>query len=141
MVHSNNVDEMFNFIPKQPADRIPEFMAASDAAFLSLTENQLFDMTIPAKLQSYLACGIPILASAKGETSNIINESGAGLFSPPGNEQELAKIIIKLSSMSAAELNRLGSNARIYYDKYFNKQMLLNKMDKYFESNSSMEVI
>jgi glycosyltransferase involved in cell wall biosynthesis len=140
MVDANNVNEMFNFIPKQPSERIPEFTAACDAAFLSLTDNLLFAMTIPAKLQSYMACGIPVIASAKGETSSVIRDSRAGLCSPPGNEQELARIIMELSSKPSEELNKLGNNARKYYDQYFNKNMLLDKIDKYFESNSSMEV-
>src|SRR5699024_7944686 len=71
MVQLNKVADMFNFIPKQPANRIPEFMAACDSAFLCLTESPLFAMTIPAKLQSYMACGIPVIASADGETNQI----------------------------------------------------------------------
>ena len=42
IVDENKLTDMFNFIPKQPATRIPEFMAASDAAFLCLTGGPLF---------------------------------------------------------------------------------------------------
>ncbi|RSD26966.1 glycosyltransferase family 4 protein [Mesobacillus subterraneus] len=133
MVRSSNLDEMFNFIPKQPADRIPEFMAASDAAFLCLTEGPLFSMTIPAKLQSYMACGIPILASADGETKHIIEESNSGLSSPAGNAEKLADIIIDLSKKSKMELKQLGNNARVYYAEHFDKEELLNRMDRIFK--------
>lgn len=132
IVNSKGLDDMFNFILKQPATRIPEFMAASDAAFLSLTDSPLFAMTIPAKLQSYMACGIPNIASAAGETAKIIEESNSGLCGSPGNAEELANNIIKLSSKSKEELEQLGNNARKYYDINFNKNTLLNKMDKYF---------
>ncbi|MFE4072831.1 glycosyltransferase family 4 protein [Peribacillus sp. YIM B13477] len=139
IVESNNVGEMFNFIPKQPANRIPEFMAACNSAFLCLTNNPLFEMTIPAKLQSYMACGIPIIASADGETSQIIKESNAGLSSPAGDIQKLSEIIIEISSKSSKELNEIGLNAKSYYDKNFNKEELLNKMDKYFRENLKLE--
>jgi glycosyltransferase involved in cell wall biosynthesis len=139
LVESMNLGEMFNFIPKQPATRIPEFMAASDAAFLSLTDSPLFAMTIPAKLQSYMACGIPIIASAAGETDGIINESNAGVCSSPGNPEQLAQSIIELSSKSQEELRNLGVNSRDYYDRNFNKQALLDRMDRYFESSSVLE--
>jgi len=139
LVNSNNVSDMFNFIPKQPATRIPEFMAANDAAFLCLTNSPLFAMTIPAKLQSYMACGISVIASADGETDQIITESKAGVCSPAGDAQKLAEVIIELSSKSHEQLNQLGTRSREYYDSNFNKQELLNRMDKYFKSKEIME--
>lgn len=139
MVNSNGIDEMFNFIPKQPATKIPELMAACDSAFLCLTKSPLFAMTIPAKLQSYMACGIPIIASSEGETNQIIKESNSGLFSPAGDVQKLCENIIDLAFMSSKELKQLGINARSYYDKHFNKEELLNRMDSYFRGDSKME--
>ncbi|KIL49807.1 glycosyltransferase family 4 protein [Jeotgalibacillus soli] len=139
LVKSNNVSDMFNFIEKQSANRIPEFMAASDAAFLSLTNSPLFSMTIPAKLQSYMACGIPIIASADGETNQIIKEADAGLSSPAGDAQKLSEIIIELSSKSSKVLKQLGFNARNYYDENFNKEELLNRMDIHFRDNQKLE--
>jgi len=139
IINVKGLDNMFNFIPKQPATRIPEFMAASDAAFLSLTDSPLFAMTIPAKLQSYMACGIPNIASAAGETAKIIKESNSGLCGRPGNAEELADNIIKLSSKSKEELKQLGDNARKYYDSHFNKTILLDKMDIYFNKQYGVE--
>lgn len=132
LVDSMNLGDMFNFIPKQPANRIPDFMAASNVAFLSLTDSPLFAMTIPAKLQSYMACGIPIIASATGETAKIINEAEAGVCILPGDPNGLAEKIIEVSRMSEKELVMLGKNARNYYDNNFKKQELLNRMDRYF---------
>jgi len=139
IVNAKGLDDMFNFIPKQPATRIPEFMAVSDAAFLSLTDSPLFAMTIPAKLQSYMACGIPNIASAVGETAKIIAGANSGLCGRPGNAEELADNIIKLSSKSKEELKQLGVNAREYYDIHFNKSKLLDKMDKYFNNQYRVE--
>jgi len=133
LVNSSDVADMFNFIHKQPATRIPEFMAASHAALISLTGSPLFAMSIPAKLQSYMACGIPIIASADGETSKIILESDAGVCSPAGNVEILAEVIVELLSKSQKQLEQLGINARSYYDKNFNKKELLDEMDRYFE--------
>ena len=138
-VSLNNVDNMFNFINKQPATRIPEFMAACDAAFLSLTDEQIFSMTIPAKLQSYMACGKVIIASANGETYKIINESNSGLCSKAGNVEQLAENIAELIEKSKEELFELESNSRKYYCRNFDKKKLIEKMDKYFEYNSTLE--
>lgn len=139
IVNSKGLDDMFNFIPKQPATRIPEFIAASDAAFLSLTDSPLLAMTIPAKLQSYMACGIPNIASADGETAKIIEESNSGVCGRPGNAEELANNIIILASKTKEELNKLGYNARKYYEKKFDKQTLLDRMDIYFGNRNILE--
>lgn len=127
------VTDMFNFIPKQAATRIPEFMAASSVAYLCLTNSSLFSMTIPAKLQSYMACGMPIIASADGETNNIINDSKAGMCGPAGDHVSLAEIIIDMSQKSKEDLEQLGKNAKEYSDKNFNKTELLDIMEKYFK--------
>lgn len=132
IVNTKGLNDMFNFISKQPAIRIPEFMAANDVAFISLIDSPLFEMTIPAKLQSYMACGIPNIASAAGETAKIIIESKSGLCGEPGDAEELANNIIRLASKSKEELIQLGRNARTYYDKHFNKNILLDIMDEYF---------
>lgn len=133
LVNKNDVSKMFNFISKQPATRIPEFMAANDAAFLCLTGSPLFSMTIPAKVQSYMACGIPIIASADGETNKIIEEAKAGVCCPAGDAEKLAKAISEVSNESNEALMDLGKNAKKYYDDNFNKEGLLNRMDAYFE--------
>jgi glycosyltransferase involved in cell wall biosynthesis len=139
MVDSNNVSEMFNFIEKQPANRIPEFMSACDAAFLSLINSPLFSMTIPAKLQSYMACGIPIIASAEGETCQIVKDSQSGFSSPAGDAEKLSEIIIELLSKTNEELKQLGQNAKDYYDSNFNKEDLLNRMDLNLRDNPKLE--
>ena len=132
IIQSKGLSEMFNFIPKQPTTRIPALLAVNDAAFISLTDDPLFAMTIPAKLQSYMPCGMPTIASAAGETEKIIRESNSGVCSKPGNAQDLANNVLFLSRKKVDELKQLGINARNYYDENFDKHLLLNKIDRYF---------
>lgn len=139
LIKDLKLEDMFNFIPKQPATRIPQLMAANDAAFLSLSNNPLFTKTIPAKLQSYMACGIPTIASANGETNELIKSSNGGVCSPAGNAEMLAEQIIKLSVKSQKELSEIGHNARNYYNVNFNKDELLNRMDGHFGEASILE--
>ena len=138
-VNDYNVGDMFNFIDKQPAEKIPGFMAVNDAAFICLTKSPLFKMTIPAKLQSYMACGIPIIASAGGETSQIIEEAHAGLTASPGDEQKLAEIILEMANKTEKDIVEFGKNAKNYSDLYFNKTILMDQMDEYFENKKESE--
>lgn len=128
-VKKRNVNGKFIMIPRQPAERIPEFISACDVAFLSFQDDALWKKTIPAKLQSYMACGKPIIASAEGETERIINEAGCGICSSIGAVDELCMSIKK---MMKADLKVMGKRSREYFMSHFDKQMLMDQMDEYF---------
>lgn len=132
MINSMGVADMFNFIQPQPASSIPKFLAASDVGFLSLIDNPLFRMTIPAKLQSYMACGIPIIAAADGETRDIIEASKSGRCCSAGDPDALAMLIVDMLDLSKEDLMQMGKNACEYCSKFFNKQKLLDRMDRVF---------
>lgn len=134
-ITDNEVTDMFHFVGKQKPEKIPDILASSDVAFLSLIKDPLFSKTIPAKLQSYMACGKPILAAADGETSSIILESECGICVPSGDAHSLAKGILEYLEMPSEKIAGIGTKARYYYDNNFNKSLLLNEMDRNFKSN------
>lgn len=125
------VQDMFIMIDRQPPERIPELLAACDAAFISFMPDPLFEKTIPAKLQSYMACGMPIIASASGETESIINEAGCGFCSAIGNAEKLCMNIIKMKKYSD---NRFLKEASFkYYNKKFSKKKAFSYLDWCFK--------
>lgn len=124
------VSDMFVLVERQPAEYIPQLLAACDAAFISFQNAALWKMTIPAKLQSYMACGMPIIASAFGETQRIIEEAGCGLCAPIGDDKALAHQILKLKK---EDLSIMAENSRGYYEKHFDKKAIMDGLDEYFE--------
>lgn len=131
-ISKNDVSEYFNFIKKQPAEKIPLYMAYADAALICLDKSEVFAMTIPAKTQSCMACGVPILVSADGEVGEIIEEAGCGYSSAASDAEGLAVNIKKFCLLSESEKNEMRQRSRLYYDKSFDKDMLMDKMDTYF---------
>lgn len=131
-VKEKRVVEYFNFIDKQPATKIPQFLAVSDAALISLAHSEVFSITIPAKTQSCMACGVPIILSANGEVQKIITNAKAGYVSDAGDVKMLAQNIKKMSKLKKEDLDKMGQNSREYYNNNFSKEMLLNKMDNCF---------
>lgn len=129
------VEEMFCMVPRQPAAKIPKLLAAVDAAFLSFMETKLFEMTIPAKLQSYMACGMPVIAAASGESERVIKEADCGICCPSGNADALAEAIRKMMEYPPKKRQLMGSNARAYFEKNFEKQKLMNQIEKYFQKD------
>lgn len=128
-VKKRNAEEYFHFINRQPPEKIPYLLAECDVAFLSFKNDNIFSMTIPAKLQSYLACGVPIIASADGETRRIIEESRSGICCEIGNEEKLAEGIIQMKMESDENMRRYGTNAKSYYDQNFCKEKFFAKID------------
>ena len=129
-IKHRGVEDKFVMIPKQPAEIIPELLACCDAAFLSFMDTELFEKTIPAKLQSYMACGMPIIAAAKGDTERLIKEAECGVCVPIGEDKALASAINWLRE-NKSEVEIMRKNSHINYKNWFNKSNLMNEMDKY----------
>lgn len=132
-IDDNDVRDMFIMIDRQPPTRIPELLAACDAAFISFMPDPLFEKTIPAKLQSYMACGMPIIASANGETKRIIEEAECGVCVELGNAELLSKAI---ADMKNADSKLTGNNSREYFGKHFEKDKIMTALDDYFKGRN-----
>lgn len=128
-IADNDVHDMFIMVDRQPPERIPKLLAACDAAFISFMPDPLFEKTIPAKLQSYMACGMPILASANGETRRIIEEAKCGYCSPIGDQNALSVNITEL--MKSYDYVKMKSNSQNYSIKMFDKNRIMDIVEKY----------
>ena len=129
-IKRKDVKEKFIMIPRQPAEKIPYMLAVCDAAFISFRNDELWKKTIPAKLQSYMACGMPIIASAGGETRRIIDEAKCGVCCNIGDSNQLAEKIRALKNMN---LKLMRENSRKYYLNHFEKNYLLDCTNEWFE--------
>ena len=124
-----NVQDMFTMIPRVQTDKVPAILSACDAGFISFRNIDLWQKTIPSKLQSYMACGKPIIASASGETERIINESKCGICAEIGNPEALAEGIRKMMTL---DNKQMGENSRSYFETHFDKKMIIDQMDQFF---------
>lgn len=129
-IEQNGVGDMFTMVDRQPAEKIPAILAKCDAAFISFMDTPLFTKTIPAKLQSYMACGMPIVASACGETERIVREANCGVCAPIGDAKALARVIAVIKDN--AELSQMGKNAVEYSKVHFSKTKLMDELEEYW---------
>ena len=129
-VKLNKLNHIIEIHKKYPLKRMPSFFKHADALLVSLTNKKLFSMTIPGKIQSYLAAGIPIIAMINGEAAEIIKTANAGKVCNAGDYKKLAKNIESLSKESKLKLKRYGLNGKLYTKKMFNKKKLINKLNR-----------
>lgn len=130
IVNENSLQNYIKFIDKQPAEKIPEYNANADMAFITLKKNLISDEILPAKLQSCFACGVPILGSADGEIKHVIEKSRAGFCVESGNPEKLAEQIEKCIKLTEEEMQQFRLNSREFYEKNYEKEMLLNILEK-----------
>ena len=99
----------------------------ADCAYLSFQPNPLFDLILPAKLQTYLACGAPILAAAGGESAALIDEAQCGVAVPP-QVDELVQAVQRMASLSPEERKTMANNAQRYSRAHFDKDALVDQL-------------
>jgi glycosyltransferase involved in cell wall biosynthesis len=113
----------------RPAPEMPRYFAVADVLLVTLRKSPIFALTIPSKVQSYLACGRPIIAAVEGEGARVVEEALAGVACPAESPQALADTVVRLSRTSAEERRIMGENGRRYFDKEFGRDMLLGRLE------------
>lgn len=112
-----------------PVERMPEFFKHADALLVSLKDEPIFAMTIPGKLQSYLAAGIPLLAMLNGEGAEVVQTASAGLTCDAGDYQALAAAVLRLVSTSATERQLMAQNGLRASAELFDRATLISQLE------------
>jgi len=115
-----------------PLERMTSFFAHADALLVTLKANEVFAMTIPGKVQTYLSSGLPIIASLDGEGAALIGESGAGFANAAGDSAALAAAVEKMAALSEVQRQAMGAAGKAYYAAQFKKEMLIDTLEDYF---------
>lgn len=123
-----------HLLGQQPVEQMPDFFASADALLVTLRKDPVFSLTIPSKIQSYLACGRPIVGAIDGEGAAVIHESGAGFVAPAQDAVGLANQVLVLYHMSVEQRNNLGLKAYQYYKNHFSRNELINNFENWMKN-------
>ena len=100
---------------------IPEILSVSNACIATLINIPMFRSTYPNKVFDYMAAGRPTILAIDGVIREIIEACKGGIYVTPGNDLEIANAI-RFLSQNIDEAREMGNRARIYVEKYFNRQ-------------------
>ncbi len=128
-IKKRGLEETFYLLGKHPIETMPRFFSLADILLVSLKKDPIFSLTIPAKLQSYLACGRPVIAALDGAGADVVKESKAGLVCSPDDSSELAKAVLEMHSLSEAKRKKMGKDGRKYFETFFEGKMLVDKLE------------
>jgi glycosyltransferase involved in cell wall biosynthesis len=116
-----------------PLETMPYFFDKSDVMLVTLGNSPVFELTVPAKLQAYLASKKIILAAINGEAYDIINNNGVGKACHAGDFKALAENAMQLLNISNSERNEIEQRALLLYNTKFSKKKLLDDLVKHFK--------
>jgi len=117
-----------------PIEDMPILMRQASALLVTLANQPIFELTIPSKIQAYLAVGKPIIACLNGEGAKLIQDAKAGLAVNAQNAADLAYAIIKLYEMPASERAQMGVNGRAYFKQHFEEEKLVQELIQHFQA-------
>lgn len=111
------------------SEQMPALFAAADVMLVSLRPSEISHLTIPSKVQSYLASGMPIIACLDGEGAKVVREAEAGIVCPPGNSIALAAAVRTMADMPKERMRDMGDAGRNYYEREFQPDLLLSRLE------------
>jgi colanic acid biosynthesis glycosyl transferase WcaI len=118
-----------HLLGRYPPTDMPRFFSLASALLVTLKREPIFALTIPSKVQPYLACGRPIVAALDGEGARIIREAEAGLACPAGDPEALAEAVLTMYRLSETERQAMGRRGRSYFEANFESEMLLDRLE------------
>lgn len=127
--------ENVKFYGRQPLEDMPKFYALADAMIVSLQADSVLSLTLPGKVQSYMAVGRPIIGVADGETKATIEEAQCGYCGKAENMDELVENIRRF--VVSKDKEQLGKNARKYYEEHFMRSRFMDKLERELQSTKS----
>jgi colanic acid biosynthesis glycosyl transferase WcaI len=128
-VQKRGLGRTVHLLGKYPAQEMPRYFALADALLVTLRNQPIFSLTIPAKVQSYLACGKPIIAALDGEGARVVQEAGAGFTTRPEDARELADAVLAMYQTSTEERMMMSRRGRAYFETHFERGLLLDRLN------------
>lgn len=120
------------FYGYHPVEDMPKYYKMADAFLITMVDNEVVNSTLPAKVQSYMIAGKPIIGAISGEVSEVIKDAKCGLCCKSLDHKGLAKIILEASKSN--KLTEWSKNAYNYYLEHFEKEKCLDDLEKVFKN-------
>ncbi|MGL4762356.1 MAG: glycosyltransferase family 4 protein [Sarcina sp.] len=123
------IGDILEFLGRKPSNTMPDYFAKSDGLIVTLRDEDILKVTLPAKVQSYMAAKKPILSSVSGEGKRVVEEANCGLTSEAEDYIGLSENAIRLYEMNNEERELLALNGNRYFKENFTRDRLLSELE------------
>lgn len=128
------LENRVRFHGRKPYAELPTFYRQADACLVTLRHDNAIGLTLPGKMQDYLAVGKTIIGAIDGAGAQVIQEAQCGFCVKAGDSKALAKVIENFID-NRLQYNVCGENARRYYLNHFTKKKVLGQFLDIFSEN------
>lgn len=134
LVNKYDLKETVKLLGRKPSTDMPKYFSESDALIVTLKNTDILRITLPAKVQSYMASGKPIIGAIGGAGKSIIEDSNCGLVVEAEDFNGLYEKVMELYEMEKEDRLLYGVNGKEYFKFNFERNMLLDRLETYLET-------
>ena len=127
IVKEENIENVY-FWGRKPLKEMPRWFEGSDVLIISLIDEPIFSLTVPAKFQAYLASGKPIYCVMKGEVHDLVINNKIGFVSQPNDINDIKAGFEKFLNVPKKELQSFGNNMKSLLYNEFNRNKIIQEM-------------
>lgn len=118
------------FHGRRPLEEMPSYYAASDAMVATFADSPTLGLTLPRKIQSYMAAGRPILGTLTGEARRVVEEARCGMCCDAEDLEGLAGLCLRLADMPRSARDAMGAAGREYCAERFSREGFFRKLER-----------
>lgn len=135
-IAENDLTDTVHMLGRYPIGMMPAFFERADAMLVSLCDTPIFNITVPAKLQAYMAASKPVFAVLKGEGAEIIADADCGWTADPSSPGDIALTARRIASYGCDVLAERGRKAGDYYKEHFDRGLCMDEVERIINSGS-----
>lgn len=131
-VEENKLNDIVVFHGRRPVEEMTKYYKLADACLVSLKADNATGLTLPSKVQGYMAAGKPIIGMINGSAKDVIEESKCGICVEANDIEELANAM-KTFIEDKEKYAMCGENGRTYFKENFSKDIFMKKLENTFD--------
>ncbi len=131
-VKDHELNKIVYFYGRRPVEEMPKFYKLADACLVSLKSDNAIGLTLPTKVQGYMAAGKPIIGMIDGAAKEVIATSDCGICVAAGDVDAFAEVLRKFVR-NKDNFKQCGENGRKYFMNNFTKKICIDKLKNIME--------
>lgn len=130
-ITDNGMEDRAICVGQYPFKAMPAFLKQADAMLVTLRAGfPHLEAVVPARLQSYMSAGRPVLAMIGCGGADIIEESKCGYAVPAGDTIAFIKTVKEKVLIDRDAFEKMGQNGREYYEENYRMDMCIDNLER-----------
>lgn len=128
LVNKDQIDSV-KLHGRVPLKDMPQIYKENDIMLLSLKEDKLYDLYIPAKFPVYLMTKKPIFAITNGIVSDLVSDNNCGAIAAPDDIDQIVLGFEHLYLLDEGQRKEIAVNADKLSDLLFSKEAIVDNIE------------